>query len=98
MMGVLTTLRKSVLNAQPFSAFSPAAFDDQTAAPGAHAGQKSIGPGPLQIMRLIRSFHNTYTVTFSSNENSKLNCKTLFRLFVKVHDRIPVDKYLFCRS
>jgi hypothetical protein len=71
------------LNAQPFSAFSPATFDNQATSPGAHTSQKSVGPSPLQIMRFIGSLHNNYTVTLISNDFSKLNFKSLFSLFVK---------------
>jgi len=74
------------LDAQPFSTFSPPTFDNQSATPGAHPGQETIRPGPLQIMRLISSLHNNYPYTFISNYYSKLEFKTLFSLFVKITD------------
>jgi hypothetical protein len=60
MLGKMDDLTKIPLDAQPFSAFGPPTFNNQTATPGAHTGQKTIRPGPLQIMRLISSFHNNY--------------------------------------
>lgn len=52
------------LNAQSLPAFGPAAFDYQSAAPGAHAGQKAVGPGAFEIVWLIGSLHDSDTITF----------------------------------
>jgi len=59
-VGSIDDRTKIPLDAQPFSAFSPPTFDNQSATPGAHPGQETIRPGPLQIMRLISSLHNNY--------------------------------------
>jgi hypothetical protein len=44
------------LDRQAFPASGPAAFDDRAAALGAHPLQKTVGPGPAQIMWLISPF------------------------------------------
>ena len=46
------------LDRQAFAAPGPAALDDRAAALGAHPLQEAVGPGPAQIMGLIRPFRH----------------------------------------
>jgi hypothetical protein len=68
------------LNGEAFPSLGPAASQDLTAAPGAHAVQKAVGPAPAQIMGLISTLHARVpgSLTFSKQFINHL-CRPLSR-------------------
>ena len=68
------------LNGEAFPSLGPAASQHLTAAPGAHAAQKAVGPAPAQIMGLISTLHARVpgSLTFSNQFINHL-CRPLSR-------------------